>query len=143
VPRSRDLLARFRPVGTPGAAAGPGVPADTVADLAAELEPVLSRLEDTVGETRRIREAGAQEAAERRRRGHEQALAMAAQAGRDADAERAAAAARGDRRVAPDSAATLARGHAEAEAVRVTAAERTSPLADRVVAAVRASIGAS
>ncbi|MGQ4420037.1 hypothetical protein ACN6LA_007802, partial [Streptomyces sp. SAS_269] len=62
----RDFLERFRPTGTPGAAAV-GVPADRAAERAAELEPALARLTDVQQEAARIRVA-ADEAAEALRR---------------------------------------------------------------------------
>ena len=47
--RTRELLERFRPAGTPGAAGGRGVPVDRVAERSAELEPVLELLSRHVG----------------------------------------------------------------------------------------------
>ena len=44
MPRARDLLARFRPVGAPGTAAPAGVPVDRVAERRRELLPVASGL---------------------------------------------------------------------------------------------------
>ena len=44
MPRTRGLLQRFRGAGAPGAASAVGVPADRVAETAAELEPVFARL---------------------------------------------------------------------------------------------------
>ena len=68
MPRSRDILQRFRSAGTPGAATATGVPADRVAELSAELEPVLAQLVSVQQEVSRIR-ADAHNEAERRRRG--------------------------------------------------------------------------
>lgn len=47
MPHISDLLHRFRPIGAPGSASRAGVPADRVAELAAELEPVLEILAAT------------------------------------------------------------------------------------------------
>ena len=44
--RARDFLEWFRPSGTPGAAARPGVPADRLAERSAELESLLALLAD-------------------------------------------------------------------------------------------------
>ncbi|MEU9760331.1 hypothetical protein [Streptomyces sp. NPDC047985] len=63
----RDFLMRFRPAGSPGPAATMGVPADRSADLAAELDPVLSCLEQAETEAQQIREAAAQLAEQNRR----------------------------------------------------------------------------
>ncbi|MGH8867626.1 MAG: hypothetical protein ACRDYU_06490, partial [Actinomycetes bacterium] len=66
MPRSGDFLERFRPAGAPGAAAAAGVPADRVAELSAELEPVLARLAGTQREAERIRAAARRDAEQRR-----------------------------------------------------------------------------
>ena len=44
MPSARDMLQRFRPIGTPGAAAPAGVPADRAAELGRELQPVFDEL---------------------------------------------------------------------------------------------------
>ncbi|MGW3208866.1 hypothetical protein [Streptomyces sp. NPDC001135] len=58
----RDFLEGFRPAGTPGAPAT-GVPADRMAERAAELEHALARLTDVQQQAARIR-AAAEETAE-------------------------------------------------------------------------------
>ena len=65
MPRPRDLLQRFRLAGTPGAPAAPGVPADRVAEVSAELEPVLARLAAAEQEAERLRTGARDEAARR------------------------------------------------------------------------------
>jgi vacuolar-type H+-ATPase subunit H len=47
MPPLRDFLTRFRPAGSPGAAARAGVPTDRSGELEAEVAPVLARLDDT------------------------------------------------------------------------------------------------
>jgi hypothetical protein len=54
MPRARDFLERFRPGGTPGAVARPGVPADRQAERPAELEPLLALLAETEVEVAQI-----------------------------------------------------------------------------------------
>jgi vacuolar-type H+-ATPase subunit H len=54
VPPLRDFLTRFRPAGSPGAAARAGVPADRSGELEAEVAPVLARLDDTEAEHERL-----------------------------------------------------------------------------------------
>lgn len=54
MPQLRDFLSRFRPAGTPGAAARAGVPVDPARELAAEVGPVLMLLDGTQGECERI-----------------------------------------------------------------------------------------
>ncbi|WP_439657899.1 hypothetical protein ACSHWB_36695 [Lentzea sp. HUAS TT2] len=98
----RDLLQRYRPVGTPGAAARPGVPADRATEVATELEPVLALLADTEDEMRRLRAAAREEA----RRIREQAAHQAEElvdAARDQAVEvRSQEAARAREEAAPD-----------------------------------------
>jgi vacuolar-type H+-ATPase subunit H len=55
MPPLRDFLMRFRPAGSPGAAAArAGVPADRSGELEAEVAPVLARLDDTEAERERL-----------------------------------------------------------------------------------------
>jgi len=54
VPQLRDFLARFRPAGSPGAAARAAVPADPARELEAELDPVLMLLADADAEREQI-----------------------------------------------------------------------------------------
>ena len=137
MPRPRDLLQRFRLAGTPGAAAAPGVPADRVAELAAELGPLLATLDGICAEADRVRAAAQDEAQRRRHRAEEQARAEVAAARTDADAERADAAARVRRHADEEREQMLA--EAEREAARIThrAADRMPEYVDRVVAEVR------
>jgi hypothetical protein len=57
-----DLLNRFRPAGTPGAAARAGVPVDRAAEAAAELEPVLALLAEAESACAAVRERARQDA---------------------------------------------------------------------------------
>ncbi|MFZ5869263.1 MAG: hypothetical protein ACOYXW_01825 [Actinomycetota bacterium] len=138
--RSRSLLERFRPAGTPGAAAKPGVPADRVAELSAELEPVLALLADSVDEASSIRAAARRDAERIRREAAERAQALVAQARRDAEAERAEAAARMAERAEAESAQAVTAAEDEAAAVRRRGAERMSEYVDRVLAELRHDI---
>jgi vacuolar-type H+-ATPase subunit H len=54
MPPLRDFLTRFRPAGSPGAAARAGVPADRSGELESEVTPVLARLDDTQAERERL-----------------------------------------------------------------------------------------
>jgi vacuolar-type H+-ATPase subunit H len=54
MPPLRDFLARFRPAGSPGAAARAGVPADRSGELESEVAPVLALLADTEAERDRL-----------------------------------------------------------------------------------------
>ncbi len=134
MPRTRDLLRRFRPAGTPGAAASTGVPADRVAELSAELAPVLSRLDDAREQADEIRAAAERDAQAIRADATEQAGARIADADRRVQEERAAAAARASRRAADDAARILERAADEAAMIRARGRERIPALVDRIVA---------
>lgn len=143
VPRSRDILQRFRSAGTPGAATAPGVPADRVAELSAELEPVLAQLVAVQEEVSRIRADAQREAEQRRQAAVEHASALVATAHREASAERADAARRLAGHVEEETAATLAAAELDAMAVRRRAAEKMPSYIERVVSATRAALDTS
>ncbi len=88
MPRVRDLLYRFRPAGTPGAAGQAGVPADRAAETAAELEPLFARLADTEQECREILAQARRDAAQIRELGLRQAQAVVGDAGGRGEVER-------------------------------------------------------
>jgi len=54
MPPLRDFLTRFRPAGSPGAAARAGIPADRSGELEAEVAPVLGRLAGAEAERERL-----------------------------------------------------------------------------------------
>ena len=134
--RARDLLARFRPVGAPGAAAPAGVPADRVVELSRELRPVFDELAEVQQQCTDLRSAAAAEASARRDRGAAEARAIVAAARLDAQAQRTDAAARVRQEVERDSALTVAAAEQEAVEIRRRVAERLDDHAARVVAAV-------
>lgn len=141
MPDLRDFLTRFRPAGTPGAAALRGVPADRVAEREAELRPVLALLAETQREADRIRREATERAERCRSRARRQADAIVAEARGRMESERAAAAARAtapaaDERRQADAAATQ-----RAARVRAIAARRTPELVDKAVAPVLAALG--
>lgn len=137
MPRARDFLARFRPVGTPGAAASAGVPADRVAEAGAELEPLFAMLADTEAEIDRVRASADQRIAEGHRLSAERAADVLAQARLRADAERADASAKA-RAVADQAVAQeLAAAEDEAARIRQSANERMDAQVAEIVAAVR------
>lgn len=138
--RSRDFLARFRPVGTPGAAATAGVPVDRSRELDAELGPVLDALAGTQAQAAAIRVAAADEAARRRRDGLTRADALLLSGQDRAAAERTAtlSAARAAAEVTVAQMVEDARTEADAIADRV--ATRLPGLVAEVVAAVRSEL---
>lgn len=92
--RPRDLLNRFRPSGTPGAAGGTGVPLEGGADPAAELAALFAELEVTERECRALREDGEARAAQVRAQAEEQARDLVDRARALQDSERATVVAR-------------------------------------------------
>ncbi|WP_152190012.1 hypothetical protein [Georgenia satyanarayanai] len=140
MPRTRDILRRFRPAGAPGAASVTGVPVDRAAELAAELQPVLERLAGTQVEAAGIRRDAHAAARARREQAAAEAAALVAQAHRDAPAERAAAALAVTRQTARQSAALRQAAEQEAAAVRSRAAERLPGFVERALGIARAAL---
>jgi hypothetical protein len=93
MPSTRDLLQRFRPAATPGAASATGVPADRADERAAELAGVFTALTATAQEADRIRREALAEAQQRRDRARVEATATLAKARLEAESVRAQAAA--------------------------------------------------
>ena len=128
--RSRDWLARFRPAGSPGSPARPGVPAD-VSQADRELAAIFELLQPVEQECARIRAEAEREAGSRRdaaARSAAQLLASAAARSPEAQAEAFAL-------VAARSRVQRERAEAELAATRVLdSAQERMPA---VVAAVR------
>ena len=129
MPQGRGFLERFRPVGTPGAAAARGVPADRVAELAAELAPVFDLLEVTQKQSAAIRAQADDEADRRRAEARAGADAEVGAARRRAESERAATAAGLARAADVEAEQILAAAGLDADAVREAAARRLPALA--------------
>jgi hypothetical protein len=119
------------------------VPADRVAELTAELEPVFAALEDVTAEAARIRVAADDEAAHRRERAVERAGAVVAAARRQADTDRAEAMARARRDAEAGAAAVVAAAVQEATESARRAEQGHGPVVEQVVARVRATLAAS
>lgn len=137
----RNVLLRFRPVGSPGRAAPGGVPAERTAELTAELEPPLTLLEGTEDEARRIREGAAREATEKRRAAERRAREIVEPARSRARETRATSTARVRHEAEAEAAELLAGAEREAAAVRRRAGEHTPRLLDRVARLVAEDIG--
>ncbi len=140
MPRPRDFLARFRPVGTPGSAAAAGVPADRVAELGAELAPVLDGLEVAQAQAAAVRSAADADASRRRRDGEVRAAALVVASRERAVADRVAATTRARAEADEAVAAALDAAQAEAAAIADRVAQRLPGLLEQVRAAVRAEI---
>lgn len=136
MPSQRGFLDRFRAIGTPGAAAGAGVPADRVAERDVELAALFEQVSDVEAAVRSIRSEARQRAHELRESAAAQSRGLMATARRDADSERRNAAARIAARSEEETAHTLASAAAEAAAIREHAEAAVPIYADRVVAMV-------
>ena len=136
--RARDILYRFRPAGSPGAAGATGVPVDRGADLEAELGPLFGLLADTEAACDAIVERARSDADSRATRDDESAGAIVGSAEGDAAAERATAEASARRAGAAELNAIRAAAEHEAEEVRRRAAARMPGYVARVVELVRA-----
>ena len=133
MPTARDLLARFRPVGAPGAAAPAGVPADRGAERERELRPVFEELAATEMTAAGIRTDATAEAAALAAAAADAARAIVDAARRDAEAHRAEAAAAVLRQAELDAAATRAAAGREADEIGARAQQRLGDLVARVV----------
>jgi hypothetical protein len=132
MPGWQDFLNRFRPAGAPGAAAPRGVPVDRSATAAAELTPLLSRLDATREEADRIRTAAHEQAAQLRRDGSAESAALVERARENVETVAAQAAAQ------ELSAARIADPASDAATeVAQRVAERLPTYTERVVAAAR------
>jgi cell division septum initiation protein DivIVA len=132
-----DLLNRFRPAGTPGAAARAGVPVDRAAEAAAELEPVLALLAEAESACAAVRERARQDAKDIGERARARADGLLAEARAQADSERAAAAARARARGQAESARLTGQAERRATARHGLAEQRMPWYVSRVVAMVR------
>ncbi len=141
MPGVRDLLERFRPVGTPGPAAPVGVPADGKALLEAELAPILVELEETRRQCDQVQAAARARADRLLADARARAEAVVAQARLRADAARADTAAAERRQREVEAQVELSRGAQEARRIARLAAERIPVLAARVVDSARAELG--
>jgi vacuolar-type H+-ATPase subunit H len=136
VARFGDFLMRFRLAGPPGRAAPGGIPADRSAELAAELEPSLSLLDQAEAEARGVRERATRAAARRRAEAERQAEEIVASARARARTVRAESAERIRRTAEAEAAGVLASAESTAAAIRRLAQTRMPALVDRVAALV-------
>ncbi|MFY1670260.1 hypothetical protein ACN27G_09905 [Plantactinospora sp. WMMB334] len=141
MPGLRELLERFRPAGTPGAATAAGVPADRRAAVAAELRPVFAALAATERECDELREAAAATAGQRRADSTGRARAILDAARTDAPVQRAAAAARRRDADADDLDRLVAAARSAAREERRRAGEQLPGQVTAVLALVRADLG--
>lgn len=136
MPSARELLQRFRPLGTPGAAAPAGVPVDRAAEASRELQPVFDELAATVEEVGRIQQAAAEQARLRRDRAAEEGRRIVEHARLQAEAQRAEAAARIVARAEQETAAVVAEAKRQAAEITRRADERVAGFVGRILAEV-------
>jgi hypothetical protein len=134
----RDFVRRFRPAGSPGAAAPAGVPADRGEELAAELAPMFEALREVGEEAADLVGAARREAERRRAAAVQRAQQLLGDARHRADVVRAAAATEAVQAAVGERAALLDGARRDAEQVSRRAADQLTELVDRVVATIRA-----
>jgi hypothetical protein len=139
---ARDLLERFRPAGTPGAAAPAGVPYDRSAALEDELRPVLDLLAPTEQQCVAVLDEAGARADALRDDAAARAAASLSQARLRAEEARADAAESRRRISDEEGAAELERATRAAAEVGALARRRLPGLTARVVAAVREQLTA-
>ena len=139
--RVRDILYRFRPAGSPGAAGTAGVPVDRGADLSAELAPLFAQLADTEAACDALVENARSEAVARHGRVSDSAHALVEGARDEAVVERAASAAATQSSGETELGSIRAHAESEAQELGRRAAARLPDHVARVVAFVRTVVG--
>lgn len=137
MPQIRDILARFRPAGAPGAAARAGVPADRFRELADELSPVLALLDGTDAECGRIITQARDQALRITAAARAQATTIAADAGQRASAAREEAARQALTTARARAARAVADAEQQAAATNELAERRIPVLTDCAVGLIR------
>ncbi len=138
MPQWRDFLERFRPAGTPGAAAQGGVPADRIADTDAELAPVFVILDDVAAQAARIRRVAAEQAEVIRQDAGQRAPEIVAEARAHAETARAEAAAQAGAATLIEDVGTDAAHRAELDDLQARVAARMPDYVEKVVVTARA-----
>lgn len=141
MPASRGFLERFRASGTPGAAAGAGVPADRSAEREVELAALFERLAAVEATAAQIRSDGEDRADQHQQAAIAQSRQTLASARQQAEVERREAAARISARAQHETQQALDRAQAEADAIAQHARQETPTYVDRVVGEVLARLG--
>jgi vacuolar-type H+-ATPase subunit H len=137
MPALRDFLARFRPAGSPGAAARAGVPADRSRDLEAELGPVLAMMDGTDAERERIIAQARSDAEQIVAQARAEAAGIAVDAARRAEAAREEAARQVMAQAREEVARVVADAAQQAARTRQLAQQRMPALVSRAVDTIR------
>ncbi|WP_432826558.1 hypothetical protein [Dactylosporangium sp. CA-092794] len=138
-----ELLRRFRPAGTPGAAAPAAVPANPEQQAAAELGPVFNALAAARAEAAGIRASAAHDAEERERSAAAEAGRIIAAAQDAARSVRDEAFSLAQRDVERTGAALVTAAREQAAGLRARDPDALDRAADAVVRAALAAIGAA
>lgn len=128
-----NILDRFRPVGTPGAAGPAGVPAADDQGRAAELAPVFAALAGDLAACEALIAEARLSAEGEVARAREQAAAIVADARLDAGAARARAAARLEQEASKRDAQVLEQARQEAAALEKTGQARLPAVVSEVI----------
>jgi len=137
MPPLRDFLARFRPAGSPGAAARAGVPADRSGELESEVAPVLALLADTEAERERLITQASRDAEQIVAAARSAAGAIAADAAQRAETVREQAARQVMTAAREQAARTVEDARQQAAQVRELARQRMPALVSRTVGTIR------
>lgn len=140
MPSTRDLLQRFRPAPTPGAATAAGVPVDRRDERAQELACVFDELAATTAEAQRLRRAAEAEADRRRDQAEQDATARIATARLGSDPVRAQAVAEARQRLEVSAGENDAAAEQRAREIEHEADRTRSEDVAAVVASVRARV---
>jgi vacuolar-type H+-ATPase subunit H len=137
MPQLRDFLARYRPAGSPGAAARAGVPADRSGELESEVAPVLALLADTEAERERLITQARRDAEQIVAAARSAAATIAADAGQHAETVREQAAQQVMVRARERAARTAEDARQQAAQTRELARQRIPGLVSRIVGTIR------
>jgi vacuolar-type H+-ATPase subunit H len=138
MPPLRDFLTRFRPAGSPGAAAARvGVPADRSGEREAEVAPVLARLDDAEAECERLIAQARSDAEQIVAAARSAADAIAADAAQRARLAQLAAAQQALAAARKQAAHTTQVATQQAAQIRELARQRMPALVSRVVGTIR------
>lgn len=138
---SRGFLDRFRASGTPGAAAGAGVPADRVAERDAELAGLFEQLSTTEAEADRLTREGQRRADEITAAANESARRILADARHDAESERRAEASRVAALSDAETATTLTNAETDVGRIREHARQVLPDYVEDVMGRLLAELG--
>jgi vacuolar-type H+-ATPase subunit H len=137
MPPLRDFLTRFRPAGSPGAAARAGVPVDRSGELESEVAPVLALLAGTEAQRERLVTEARREAEQIVATARSAAGAIAADAAQRAETVREQAAQQVLTAAREQAVRTVEEARQQAAQTRELARQRMPALVSRTVGTIR------